>query len=73
MALLNKETRWLGLGVAVGLGVRYLAPFFAPALATMVKPLTKATVKASWVGLERGRELASHLVETVQDALDKAN
>jgi hypothetical protein len=67
-------------GLAVGIGVKWLAPFFAPVLGALispltrleVKPLAKASVKAGWIGLERGRELFAYLGETVQDVLAEA-
>jgi hypothetical protein len=34
--------------------------------------LAKAGIKASWLGLERGRELVAYVGETVQDALAEA-
>jgi hypothetical protein len=67
-------------GLAVGIGVKWLAPFFVPVLGALispitrleVKPLAKASVKAGWIGLERGRELFAYLGETVQDVLAEA-
>jgi len=67
-------------GMAVGIGVKWLAPFFVPVLGALVspitrlevKPLAKASLKAGWLGLERGRELFAYLGETMQDVLAEA-
>jgi len=68
------------VGIAVGVGIKWLSPYFVPVLGALVspitrlevKPLAKASVKAGWIGLERGRELFAYLGETVQDVLAEA-
>jgi len=68
------------VGVAVGVGVTWVAPYVLPVLGALVRPLTrvnvkplaKAGIKAGWLGLERGRELVAYLGETMQDALAEA-
>jgi hypothetical protein len=37
-----------------------------------VRLLAKAGLKASWLGLERGRELLAYMGETVQDVVAEA-
>ncbi|MEO8183962.1 MAG: DUF5132 domain-containing protein [Deltaproteobacteria bacterium] len=67
-------------GVALGIGVKWLSPYFVPVLGALVspitrlevKPLAKASLKAGWLGLERGRELFAYLGETVQDVFAEA-
>jgi hypothetical protein len=67
-------------GVAVGIGIKWLSPYLAPVLGALVspitrlevKPLAKASLKAGWIGLERGRELFAYLGETVQDVFAEA-
>jgi hypothetical protein len=67
-------------GVAVGIGVKWLSPYLVPVLGALVspitrlqiKPLARASVKAGWIGLERGRELFAYLGETVQDVFAEA-
>lgn len=63
-----------------GIGIKWVAPLVVPVLGALVrplmhvdvKPLAKAGIKVGWLGLERGRELASYLGETIQDALAEA-
>ena len=70
----------LVVGIVVGIGVKWVAPYVLPVLGALVRPLTnvdvkplaKAGIKVGWLGLERGRELAAYLGETVQDALAEA-
>jgi len=70
----------LAVGIVVGIGIKWLSPLFVPVLGAVVrplmkldvKPLAKAGIKVGWLGLERGRELAAYLGETVQDALAEA-
>jgi Protein of unknown function (DUF5132) len=68
------------VGLAVGVGLKWVAPYVVPVLGALVRPLTrvdvkplaKAGIKVSWLGLERGRELLAYLGETMQDALAEA-
>ena len=68
------------VGVAIGVGASVIAPFVLPVLGAAlrplaklnVKPLAKAGIKASWLGLERGRELIAYFGETMQDAVAEA-
>jgi hypothetical protein len=70
----------LAAGICIGVGIKWLAPFFRPLLGAavsplarlQVKPLAKASIKAGWIGLERGRELLSYLGEAAQDVLAEA-
>jgi hypothetical protein len=67
-------------GLALGIGVKWLSPYLMPVLGALVSPLTrlelkplaKASVKAGWIGLERGRELFAYLGETAQDVFAEA-
>ena len=67
-------------GIALGIGVTWLAPVIVPVLGAMlrpllqldVKPVAKEAMKFAWLGLERGRELAAYLGETVQDSVAEA-
>jgi Protein of unknown function (DUF5132) len=68
------------VGLAVGVGLKWVAPYALPVLGALVRPLThinvkplaKAGIKVGWLGLERGRELMTYLGETLQDALAEA-
>jgi hypothetical protein len=68
------------VGLVVGVGLKWLSPYFVPVLGAVVRPLTrvdlkplaKASIKVGWLGMERGRELAAYLGETVQDAMAEA-
>jgi Protein of unknown function (DUF5132) len=68
------------VGLAVGVGLKWVAPYVLPVLGALlrpvtqvnVKPLAKAGIKVGWLGLERGRELVAYLGETMQDALAEA-
>ena len=67
-------------GVALGFGLKWAAPYFTPVLGALVspirrlqvKPRAKASLKASWIGLERSREFFAYLGETMQDVLAEA-
>jgi hypothetical protein len=68
------------VGLAVGFGLKWVAPYVVPVLGALVrpvahvnvKPLAKAGFKVGWLSLERGRELVTYLGETMQDALAEA-
>lgn len=68
------------VGLVVGVGVKWVAPYVVPVLGALVRPITqvnvkplaKAGIKAGWLGLERGRELFSYFGETMQDAFAEA-
>ncbi len=68
------------VGLVAGVGLKWVAPYVLPVVGALVrpllqidiKPLAKATIKVGWLGLERGRELAAYLGETVQDAVAEA-
>jgi hypothetical protein len=70
----------LAVGIVVGVGLKWVAPYVLPVLGALVrpvtninvKPLAKAGIKVGWLGLERGRELVAYLGETMQDALAEA-
>jgi hypothetical protein len=68
------------VGIALGFGIKVVGPYVLPVLGALVRPLThvdvkplaKAGIKASWLGLERGRELIAYIGETLQDAVAEA-
>ena len=68
------------VGIAIGVGLKWISPYIVPVLGAVlrpvtqldVKPLAKASMKLGWLGLERGRELAAYVGETVQDSIAEA-
>src|SRR5690348_14989416 len=65
-----QETRWKGTVAAVlaggAIGV-FLAPVVAPAFARLMRPATKAAIKAGRAIYHRGMETAAELRETIED------
>jgi hypothetical protein len=65
-----QERRWKGTvgavlaGSAIGI---FLAPVVTPALARLMRPATKAAIKAGMAIYHRGMETAAELRETVED------
>ena len=70
----------LAAGIAIGIGIKWLAPVLRPMLGALVspvarlqvKPMAKAGIKAGWIGVERGRELFMYVGETLQDVFAEA-
>jgi hypothetical protein len=56
---------WTGL--AVGLGVAYAAPTFAPALGSVVRPLAKGVIKTGLVIAQSVREYAAEASDELGD------
>lgn len=65
-----QETRWKGrfaaalMGGAVGI---FLAPIVTPALARLLRPATKAAIRAGMAVYQRGLETTAELRETIED------
>lgn len=72
MALLSGKAAYVVVGVAAGASAKWLAPLILPAVAAIVKPVTKATLKLGWIGAEYAREFAQGLVEVIEDAVAEA-
>ncbi len=62
----------IGTGVAVGLGVLVLAPAIIPAVAAVVRPLAKASIKSGMILLEKTREMIAEAKESVEDMAAEA-
>lgn len=70
----------IAVGIVAGIGLKWASPFIAPVLGALVrplfadglKPLTKASLKLGFLGVERGRELLAHLAEALQDSVAEA-
>lgn len=62
-------TRGLWTGLGAGAVVAAVLPFAVPVLAEIVRPLTKAVLKQSWLGGDRLRTHAARLSEELADLL----
>lgn len=54
-------------GLGIGIGALILAPVIIPLVATIAKPLVKATIKGGLILYERGREVVAEAGEVVED------
>ena len=59
-------------GLAIGIGSAVLAPIVIPVIATVAKPLAKATIKGGLMLFEKGKELAAEAQETLEDMVAEA-
>jgi hypothetical protein len=66
MALFDNGLKW-GTGLAVGIGVLILAPVAIPAVAAIVRPIAKATIKSGLILVEKTKELVAETKETIED------
>ncbi|MCX7770143.1 MAG: DUF5132 domain-containing protein [Proteobacteria bacterium] len=64
------ENGWKGNilgGLAIGIGGAILAPIVLPVLASVAKPLVKATIKGGILVYEKGKESLSEVTEVFED------
>ena len=54
-------------GIAIGLGAAVLIPIAAVVLAPYLKPAARTALKLGILGLEKAREAAASLAETLED------
>jgi hypothetical protein len=54
-------------GIAIGLGAAVLIPIAAVALAPYLKPAARTALKLGILGIEKAREAAASLAETLED------
>jgi hypothetical protein len=66
MALFDNGLK-IGTPILLGIGVLILAPVIAPAAASVLKPLAKATIKTGLSLVQKGRELISEAAESLED------
>ncbi len=66
MALFDNGLK-IGTPILVGLGALLLAPLVLPAAGKIAKPLIKATVKSGLLMAQKGRELISEAMESLED------
>lgn len=71
MALLDNGLK-LGTGLAVGIGALILAPVALPALAAVIRPVAKASIKGSLILIEKTRQLIAEAQETLEDITAEA-
>lgn len=71
MGLFDNGMR-VGSGIALGVGALILAPAVFPAVASVLKPLIKATIKGGIILIEKGREIAAETMEVVEDLTAEA-
>ena len=72
MALFDNGVK-LGTGLAIGIGALLLAPVVIPALATVVRPIAKASIKSGLLLVEKTREFLAETKETVEDMTAEAH
>jgi hypothetical protein len=66
MALFDNGLK-IGTPILVGLGALLLAPVVLPAAGGIAKPLVKAAVKSGLLLAQKGRELLSEAMESLED------
>lgn len=66
MALFDNGLK-IGTPVLIGIGALILAPVILPVVGSAVKPLAKATIKSGLIVIQKGKELISEAVETLED------
>jgi len=66
MALFDNGIK-IGTGLAIGIGVLFLAPVVAPAIAAIMKPVAKASIKSGVLLFEKATELISEAKESMED------
>ena len=62
----------LGSGVLVGAGVVILAPIVIPVVATVLKSLTKATIKGSLIAYHKAKIATAETIEGLEDLAAEA-
>jgi hypothetical protein len=67
MAILSDEQRGLLKGLAIGLGAAFLVREILPPFRQALRPFVKAALKSGLHAVERGREKAAELGETLED------
>lgn len=72
MALFDKDSRNILIGVGVGVGVSALLPALASIFKDAGRPLAKASIKTGIVTFEKGRERMAHWGEVFEDLVAEA-
>ncbi|MDD3581730.1 MAG: DUF5132 domain-containing protein [Desulfobacca sp.] len=65
---------WKGYGtsILVGAGVALVAPVILPAVATIIRPVAKATIKGGLMLADKVKEIAAEASEQVSDLVAEA-
>jgi len=71
MALFDNGLK-IGTGLAIGLGIIILAPTIAPAVAAVVRPVAKASIKSGIILIQKTMELIAEAKESVEDLAAEA-
>lgn len=69
MALFDRDTRRILLGVGIGAGSLLVAPVVGATLAAATRPIVKALLKHSILAAERSRERLAVLAESLEDVV----
>ncbi len=72
MALLEKQTSSLLLGVGVGAGALLVLRYVAPVVAAVARPFTKGLIAASLEGFEKATHQLAVAAEAFQDLVAEA-
>lgn len=59
-------------GIMIGIGASILAPVILPVLASIARPLAKATVKGGFLLFEKGKEVVAETGEFMEDLVAEA-
>ncbi len=71
MAILDNGVK-IGTGLAIGLGALILAPAVIPAVASVLRPIVKATIKSGLILMDKTREVIAETRETIEDLTAEA-
>lgn len=69
---MKDRTQGLFLGLGGGLALAALFPRIAPVVHAIARPLTKAVIKETLVGMDRLRTEAAKMSETLEDLVAEA-
>jgi len=69
MALIDKDAARVWLGVGIGAGAALAAPWLAPVLSAIARPLLKVVVSQSLLATERAREGLARAGEMLSDVV----
>jgi hypothetical protein len=72
MALFDNGLK-IGTGLAIGIGALIIIPAVVPAVATILRPIVKATIKSGLVLVEKTMELAAEAKESMEDMAAEAH